>query len=343
MILLLLLLIAFLLVAVKPSKNVLLQSYCSIPQTQTIKGFFVVIVFFSHFCSYVSLNAWYDSVVLKGCSYLGQLMVAPFLFYSGYGVFESVKKKGGNYIKQFPEKRILKVLLHFDLAVLLFLALDFLIGHPVSLYKFVLSLVAWESIGNSTWFIFAILCTYAFAYAGLSLFKGDLKYSLIVVVVLSLLYMVVMSRLKSDYWYDTILAFPLGCSLSLFRDSFNNFVSKKYITLGGGGLCIVVLFIAKMGFIPSDFINSQMALFAFCGTVIFLSLHIRLESKILSWFGSFIFEIYILQRLPMNLGKYFHWNESNIYLYFMFCFVVTLLLAIIFKKVVSRVDSKIFK
>ena len=152
----------------RPSKDVLLSSYISISQTQTIKGFFVITVFFSHFCSYVSLDIWYDSVV-RVCRYLGQLMVVPFLFYSGYGIFESVKKKKENYIKQFPKKRILKVLLHFDLAVLLFLVLDALINQPVSLYKFTLSLVAWEAIGNSAWFIFAILCAYLFAYVGLIL------------------------------------------------------------------------------------------------------------------------------------------------------------------------------
>ncbi len=135
----------------------------------------------------------------------------------------------------------------------------------------------------------------------------------------------------------------MGCQLSLIKDNFNDFVDKKFVTLGGGLLSVIVLFVAKIGFFPSSFINSQLALLAFCGTIIFFSLHIRLESKILSWFGSFVFEIYILQRLPMNLGKYLHWNESNVYLYFMFCFLTTLLLAVIFKKATSRIDSKLFK
>jgi hypothetical protein len=31
-------------------------------------------------------------------------MVVPFLFYSGYGIFEQVKKKGNGYIGSFPKK-----------------------------------------------------------------------------------------------------------------------------------------------------------------------------------------------------------------------------------------------
>lgn len=234
MILPLLLTITLLFVAVKPSKDVLLRSYCSVSQTQTIKGFFVIIVFFSHFCSYVSLDTWYDSAMQKCCGYLGQLMVAPFLFYSGYGIFESVKKKGPNYIAQFPKKRILKVLLHFDLAVFLFLALDVLIERPVALCQFALSLIAWESIGNSAWFVFAILCAYVFAFIGLSLSNGNLKYSLVIVTVLSLLYIVAMFRFKPGYWYDTILAFPLGCLLSVLKENFGIFIGKKFVALGGG-------------------------------------------------------------------------------------------------------------
>ncbi len=343
MILPLFLTITLLFFAVKPSKDVLLQSYCSVSQTQTIKGFFVVIVFFSHFCSYVSLDIWYDSVMPRCCGWLGQLMVAPFLFYSGYGIFESVKKKGINYVRQLPKKRILKVLLHFDLAVLLFLVFDILIKQPVTLYKFALSLIAWESIGNSTWFIFAILCAYVFAFIGLSLSNGNLKYSLVIVTVLSLLYIVAMFRFKPGYWYDTILAFPLGCLLSVLKENFGIFIGKKFVALGGGLLSIIVLFVAKTGIIPSNFINSQLALVSFCSVIIFLSIHIRLESKILSWFGSLVFEIYILQRLPMNFGKYMHWNEQNIYLYFVFCFLVTLLLAVGFKKMTKRIDAFVFK
>ena len=32
------------------------------------------------------------------CDYLGQLMVALFLFYSGYGIYEAIKRKGYEYV-----------------------------------------------------------------------------------------------------------------------------------------------------------------------------------------------------------------------------------------------------
>lgn len=77
--------------------------------------------------------------------------------------------------------------------------------------------------------------------------------------------------------------------------------------------------------------------------IVFLSVKIKFKSKILSWFGAQVFGIYILQRLPMNFGKYMQWNEQNVYAYFLFCCFVTMLLAIAFHKVTGWIDSKLFK
>lgn len=108
-------------------------------------------------------------------------------------------------------------------------------------------------------------------------------------------------------------------------------------------ICLLVLLVAKSRFIPNSFINSQLAFIGFMLLIVFLSMKIRFKSKILSWFGAQVFGVYILQRLPMNFGKFMHWSEQNIYLYFIFCFVVTLVLAVLFHKVTEWIDLKIFK
>ena len=233
MIIFLIILILIITFAAKPSKTALVQSYYSIPQTQAIKGIFVITIFFSHFCSYVHLETWYDKPMQSYCTFLGQLMVAPFLLYSGYGIFESVKAKGNIYIKSFPKKRILKTLLHFDFAIILFLVLDLITERAVSIPFFLLSLIAWESIGNSNWFIFAILCVYIFTFIGLFIFKGKLKETLFVIVTMSIVYMIVVSQFKGNYWIDTILAFPIGCLLSLYKDKIDKALHSKILALGG--------------------------------------------------------------------------------------------------------------
>lgn len=80
-------------------------------QTTCINGIFVVFVFLSHFGQY-EVMPW-NGILLA----IGQLMVAPFLFYSGYGIMEQIKRRGNKYIDSMPRKRILKFYVHFCMAL----------------------------------------------------------------------------------------------------------------------------------------------------------------------------------------------------------------------------------
>ena len=319
-----------------------MQGY-SIENTQGIKGFFVITIFLSHFSSYVHLDAWYDTPLKIYCSLFTQLMVAPFLFYSGFGIFESVKRKGSAYIQAFPKKRFLKTLLHFDFAIFLFLILDVIIGRHVRFSVFLSSLIGWKSIGNSNWFIFAILCVYAFSFIGLSLFKGNLKHALVFITAMSLAYIAIVSQFKASYWINTILAFPLGGLFSLHKEKFVFWASNKSIALKGTLLCILILSLTKSGFIPKNFINSQIALLAFSVALIFFSQHFLLRSKILNWFGANVFGIYILQRLPMNFFSHLHLNQYSVHLFFIVSFVSTIILCVLFSKWNDWFDEKVLK
>lgn len=337
------LLAVLVLLSARPSKKTLVQSYSSIPQTQAIKGIFVITIFFSHFCSYVHLEAWYDKPMQSYCIFLGQLMVAPFLFYSGYGIFESVKAKKSIYIKSFPKKRILKTLLHFDFAVILFLLLDLIIDQPVSTSKFLLSLTAWESIGNSNWFIFAILCAYTYTFLGLSIFRGKLKRAFIFISIMSLAFIAIMSHYKPPYWFDTILAFPLGCLLSTYKEKFDLLTNHKFTVIIATTFSVLIFGATKFNIITDEFYNNQLALLAFSTAIIFLSMHIRINNKILNWFGAQVFGIYILQRLPMNFLTFLHVNEYSIHLFFIISLASTLVLSVLFSKWTDFFDKVLLK
>lgn len=108
------------------------DDYCSPRKSNALKGIFVVMVFISHFRGYVTLTDA-DLIASKVISFLGQQMVAPFLFYSGYGVVESIKRKGLPYVKKLPVHRALRTLLHFDVAVLLFLVMRIILRESTTL------------------------------------------------------------------------------------------------------------------------------------------------------------------------------------------------------------------
>ena len=331
------------LVALRPRHCLDAEAALSREQSRAIKGIFVATVFFSHFCSYVSFGHWFDKPLPVYCHWVGQIMVVPFLFYSGFGIFESAKKKGSSYVGTFPRKRILKTLLHFDMAVLLFVAFDaFFAPGVLSGSKIVASLVAWDSVGNSNWFIFAILCAYVFCWAGLALFKNDRFRAWLATAGLCILYIVVVSRFKAAWWWNTILAFPLGCAMSLWRNNLS-FAERPLPWCACLAFGVAGLALGKSGWIPSSSIGSQIELFSMSILLVISSMGLAIESKPLSWLGDNVFGIYILQRLPMEFGKILGWNDSHVHLYFLFCLATTLLLAVLFGKATRFVDSKWFQ
>lgn len=91
-------------------------------------------------------------------------MVAPFLFYSGYGVMESIKRKGTAYVVGIPKKRVLRALFNFDCAVVLYLVLGLVLGSSFTFKQVALSHIGWDSLGNSNWYIFTVLVLYVLTY-----------------------------------------------------------------------------------------------------------------------------------------------------------------------------------
>lgn len=139
-------------------------------------------------------------------------------FYSGYGVMESVKRKGEMYIRAFPAQRILKVLLQFEGAIALFWLYRYVTGTHYGLKKMLLTLVGWDGIGNSNWYIFCILWLYLFTFISFKIFPKNHKKAVIGIGMLSLLYMVVMHKFGKEYWwYDTALCYTYGMLFSLYR------------------------------------------------------------------------------------------------------------------------------
>ncbi len=203
-----------------------LSDYLSFDTTNAIKGIFIALVFIKHATPYV-LNSGYvfdDSFLSHAFlfvnSQVGQWIVAMFLFYSGYGIMESIKKKGASYIDSIPRKRILTTLVNFDIAVALFAVLALLFHKDYSSKEYLLSFTGWESVGNSNWYIFVIMLCYLIAYLcfrfrvpigkeGAYPYKAILCFSLLAISV------IVLSYVKPSWWYDTMLCFGAGILYSV--------------------------------------------------------------------------------------------------------------------------------
>ena len=215
-------------------------NYLSKETTSSIKGLFVLIVFYSHISGYVTFSQ--NSFLMNKLSlFLGQLMVTMFLFYSGYGVFVSLKKKGKEYLDDFPKNRILKTYLQFFIVVALFLIVNLFLNKKLKLFNVFLSFLGWDSLGNSNWYIFIIILLYLFTYLSFKIFSKSYEKSVISVWLFTLLFLIIIKNFRPTYWYDTILCYPLGLSFGYYQKRIESFLknNKRYLL---SSFLLIILF-----------------------------------------------------------------------------------------------------
>lgn len=310
-----------------------------------VKGIFIWMVFISHIAQYVApvYPDALDSAYILFNSFWGQMIVVAFLFYSGYGVLTNIKHKGCEYTKSIPTRRVMGVLLNFDVAVLLFILLDILIGIDVTVAQGLLSLVAWDSVGNSNWYIFAIMILYLFSYASSKYFGYSIK-GIICLCVLVLCYILVMGFLKPSWWYDTVFAYACGSIYCYYRSKLDRFFTQHYlISLTVALTGFLVLFFVRE---PFGFATNLRAV-VMCVLIILFTMRIPLRNSFLAWSGKNLFPIYIYQRMPMLILSEVTIGgitllEYNLTLYLIICCISTLLIAYLHKYIRINIKS-VFK
>ena len=205
------------------------MNYLDKEQTNAIKGIFAGIIMFSHFLQYIKLSdSVMDSVFSTSIRSIGQLMVVMFLFYSGYGIVRSAERKR-DYFDTFFTHRIIHTLLYFDFAVLIFAIVNLLRGSVFSVKRYLLSLIGWSSIGNSNWFVFAILCAYIIVLIVVKTQNNQInEKSLLMITAGCLLYIFVMRYFKESWWYNTIMTFPAGMYYGYYKSKIDQHLKQKY-------------------------------------------------------------------------------------------------------------------
>lgn len=322
----------------------------SLNATNAIKGIFAVIILYSHMRQYLDLtNTIFNNSYVAILKYIGQMMVTMYLFYSGYGLMESVKKKP-NYKNSFLKKRVLKILLHFDIAVVLYIILQLLLGKQYPLQIYLGSMIGWVSVGNSTWFIFDILVLYLFYFIALCIKewitqRNSINNSGIVVLIsVSLLCVVLWLILYltkgKPWWYNNIMVFPLGILYSLYKNKLEDLVTKR-----GGGyyyafFILTISLITWREIVGIDIFGICTSLFALW--VVLLSMKVKFDNKILQWLGTLAFSIYILQRLPMIVLSELGINQ-NALIFSLIIISSVLLIAHIYTAALKRIDKHLFK
>lgn len=317
-----------------------MTDYMSVEKTMSMKGIFIIVVFFSHFNSYVKFTEPMDLSYADIFRNTGQAMVTLFLFYSGYGIMESIKKKGMGYVHRIPLTRILGTYFRFDIAVVIFIILQTIRGFTFPVSQYLLSFTAWDAVGNSNWYIFVAVIAYFISFLAFEIFRDKGRYypSAVLITVLCCGYIAMFCflKIKPTHWFDTIICYIMGIWFSLTRERIEKIVQKNLFVYS---LFLVGTAVGTQYFyVASDrsFMLHEHYIVFFTLFFIILSMRVSFHNKVLMWCGKNLFALYIMQRIPMIIFRHIGVDKFNVYLYFVLCVIVTVPLAWVFERYTGK-------
>ena len=296
------------------------EDYAFRDQSRAINGICIMLILLSHTFAKVPTNDVFDKVYEPMRIFLGQFVVVPFLFYSGYGMMESLTKKEG-YLKTFPKKRFLKIVVQFCIITVVYIVMHLCLQSDYSIPYMLLSFTGITSIGNGGWFILSLFFFYISIIVWFNIFVNH-KVLAVVGVAGSFIALMLVEILLDfpTYYYNIVYFFPVGMFYSILKKPFDRIVMKNNFVWAS------VFLVSLLGFCFTRQI-SQMLYPIWCGfgmlMILCLTMKVRIGNKALIWFGTTTFFNFTLQGIPQIIfSKYL----TNNYLIYVFVIVTTLLL-----------------
>lgn len=333
--------------------------YISRERTSMINGIFIWLIIFSHMYNKgVSLNGT-DQQVIDGIRDLKQLLLSTFLLFTGYGIMNSLIKKGKEYAASLISKRFFSVLFHFSIVVLVYVGVQYCIGKTFSLQQILSGFTGWLSIGSSSWYIFLILISYWFFVISWHLWhRLHPIFQIISVTILYIIYIPCVVD-RGYWWADSCLCVPAGMLYRVYQPNIESILKKIRIPA-----CIIGILLAMAGHFVyrrllqcdgvSDWLGNTMMCKVYvqnAGCILFSvgilwslsNIQFKTKPVILVWCGGTgVFFLYVFHELIMLLGIHWGLNYEHPTTYQAMCLILTLVLAWSFSKLMPRLDALIW-
>jgi hypothetical protein len=301
--------------------------------TNSIKGIFVWIIIFSHKSTYGNFKSYMYYKILAN---LRQKVVSMFLFYSGFGILESYKKKGINYAKTLPIKALI-IFIKSQLIILIYLFVNiFIFKYKITLKQYFLAIIFKSSLGNSNWFAFTIIIFYLYAYLSFRFLNDKIIFGLIIISFLCYLHCIP----NHFFPIDTVLCFVFGFYYSFIYEYSDKIIMKN--DLYYFGCTSIVIFFYYKTFMSNNFINISLKNSFFAIIIVLISMKVKFNNDFLKFLNSHSYSIYLLQRLVMWIVYKMKIFRKSDFIQISFEFASIFFIASFFDKYTSFID-KIFK
>lgn len=194
--------------------------------TLPLRGILALLIVLHHLSQRLTYMIPEESVVkyLRDFNSWGAPVVSVFFFMSGYGILKSYQNSGKDYLGNFFSGRLYRIMVPFIICCLVFIPFN---NNTISSF-FILD--TWKRdcpLLPSSWFVIAVLFQYLVFYIAARVFN-DIKGTLIFSWVLSTLLMLLLDGLDfKSFWWQTLLSFNVGMSLSYHEKYIRRYLLSK--------------------------------------------------------------------------------------------------------------------
>lgn len=352
-----------LLLGSKPSKlHEWQEEPLSLDASKAIKGFAAVAVILHHLAQELAEQA--DAIGFFDDR--GVLFVGIFFFFSGYGLYTSLKTKE-NYLKGFLKKRLLTILIPFYMCILVFTIAAFICGKRFTPPELLAVLSGWSLINMHMWYIVEIAVLYLAFFLIYRLIKN--RTTATVVMALFVIAMMTGSFLlchgkdmscsywfQGEWWYNSSLLFVTGIIFSKHADGIRRIARKAYAVLLP--VCAALTFVLGLqtkymlktysywsetpGQDPKYLdkircLSVQLPwVIVFVCLVLLIMMKVRFGNPVLKFLGTISLELYLIHNLflkGLHDGTVFMVTNPGMYI------ILTILLSVGLATVISGVDK----
>ena len=309
------------------------EEFTSLKQTKALLGIMALGVAFHHLAQKTCAPWLPYRYIVKGLDFflpLGYLFVAVFLFCSGLGLYKSLHTKP-DYLKFFFRRRVLPVIAAFYLSEWIFTAVRLLTGEKMDAVKILWNLSGLHMANEYSWYVIVIPFFYLVFWAAFRSCRRE-GTAVFWVFLFTLAYTVLGALIdhqsdwwmRGEWWYNSIILFPLGLLFAKYEQPVVRFIKKGYwFWLLFFAVAAFLLF-----FLSDDLVSFRWGYYgehgaalkvphrlmsagiqwlsctAFVAFLFLLLMKVKLGNKALAWIGGMSLEFYLMHGLFVQLFGY---------------------------------------
>lgn len=324
------------------NKDVVLNSF-DLPTTGMLKGLMAIAIVLCHFSICVG-----SKMPMGGrLAATGLPIVAVFFFISGYGLLNSLIRKGNEYLKTFLTHRLLKIVIPLIIVVFVNIIVDVCMG-----IEFPSKIELWNQFIHDSpylwysWFVYALLFLYILYYIIFSVVKSVR----LGVAIMSISVLVMILYFTNSHIFifarSTMFAFPLGmiCRLAesrikgrMIRSAFFSVFSYCLMLF----LALFVMLFMKKNDIPEDPENlvGRIVVYLTPFIIYFASFVVKIKENISTYInklGKISYEIYLIHGVVLSHSFFYGYN-------LVLQFIIVYAMVIIGAILVNNIDQFILR